>query len=81
MITKITRFKCSSFKKYKAVRRPTCGCLACFLKYTFKRGKPARKGGIVQYKKQAGNFPLDPTAGAQEIHELQPEENLQSQAR
>lgn len=39
----ITKFKCNSFKRYKAVRKPKCGCLACLLKYTFRRGKPARR--------------------------------------
>lgn len=53
-------------------RSATCGCLSCFLKYTFKRGKVTRKPGTtVKYKDTlaalptvnagAGNFPLDPT--------------------
>lgn len=28
-MTKITKEKCSYADKYKAIRKPTCGCRAC----------------------------------------------------
>ncbi len=33
--------KCKGHKRYKAVRRPSCGCLWCWIKYIFRRQKPA----------------------------------------
>lgn len=37
----ITKRKCKSHRRYKAVRKPSCGCLWCWFKYVFFRQKPA----------------------------------------
>lgn len=39
----ITKVKCKSHKRYKAVRKPSCGCLWCLIKYLFARQKPAAR--------------------------------------
>ena len=31
------RLRCKGNKRYKAVRRPQCGCLRCWMKYVFNR--------------------------------------------
>lgn len=50
----ITKLKCSSHKKYKAVRKPTCGCLKCHVRYYFFRQTAKRSvNGKVQSESTA----------------------------
>ncbi len=36
LLMKITKLKCSYYKKYQAKIKPRCGCLKCALKWTNK---------------------------------------------
>lgn len=35
--------KCTNWKRYKAVKKPTCGCKMCYMKYMTKLGKDLNK--------------------------------------
>lgn len=37
------KIQCQNFKRYKAVRKPKCGCIRCNVKYFFSKQKPAAR--------------------------------------
>ncbi len=41
----IYRWRCRNAKRYKATKRPQCGCVLCWFKFHFRRGKRAKSGG------------------------------------
>lgn len=47
------RFQCPGFARYKAVRKPKCGCVRCNLKYFWNRQKAAPR------KKAQIDLPLE----------------------